>query len=485
MAILQALLTLLGRSAGKVLNAIFGWAVRALFGHTTPRDQTVLSALVAVAIAWPLLLMGIIAPRVAALVLAFIPLSRAVPGNVVRLVWAALALLVPVVVGLTFASRAPTESKDESFVKRTLRGFPITLGLAAAFVWMFVTVPVLRFIDLVKRRQSVSISLLSDEGSYHQVAHLVCETLNRKGFQLVDTQPRWWSTAPMRILQAMGGKAFRNYVPVDLAHFEGPGLEISMYPTGLLLRGSAEKTSWAQGLVAEAIVRTDALQTVDPRAQEIERQIRRVWRLLEENPMAHEKSPRLEGRMKEVSTEMGNLHIPYDEWQVLYRQTLQTDRALDGKPPVLEQQLSDKRGEIPAQTTEYRTRSDADDPSHLPLGALVHQIANQAVALAKKQVELAITEMKADVKAEVGMAKGLGVTAIASLLALNALVVAGILALALVLPGWAAALIVAGVFLAVAGVAFAIGWKRRVTAPLRRTRESIKEDVRWSKERLA
>jgi len=30
MAILQAILTLISRSAGKVLNAIFGWAVRAL-----------------------------------------------------------------------------------------------------------------------------------------------------------------------------------------------------------------------------------------------------------------------------------------------------------------------------------------------------------------------------------------------------------------------------------------------------------------------
>ena len=32
MALLQALLTLISRSAGKILNAIFGWAVRALFG---------------------------------------------------------------------------------------------------------------------------------------------------------------------------------------------------------------------------------------------------------------------------------------------------------------------------------------------------------------------------------------------------------------------------------------------------------------------
>src|SRR6185312_15760616 len=70
MAILQALLTLIGRSAGKVLNAIFGWAVRALFGQTSSRQQTFLSAIVAAAVAWPILLLGLAAPKVAALLLA-------------------------------------------------------------------------------------------------------------------------------------------------------------------------------------------------------------------------------------------------------------------------------------------------------------------------------------------------------------------------------------------------------------------------------
>jgi len=42
MAILQALFAAIGRSAGKVLNTIFGWAVIALFGRTQ-REQTLLS----------------------------------------------------------------------------------------------------------------------------------------------------------------------------------------------------------------------------------------------------------------------------------------------------------------------------------------------------------------------------------------------------------------------------------------------------------
>jgi hypothetical protein len=66
MALLQALLALITRSAGKILNAIFGWAVRALFGQTSSREQTFLSVVVAAAVAWPLLLVGVAIPKIAA-----------------------------------------------------------------------------------------------------------------------------------------------------------------------------------------------------------------------------------------------------------------------------------------------------------------------------------------------------------------------------------------------------------------------------------
>src|SRR5207244_5103228 len=95
LAILHALISYLTRSAGKALNAIFGWAVIALFGQTSPREQTILSAVVAAAAAWPLLLLGVIVPKVALLVLAFVPLGKSVPDVGVRFVAIAVAAVLP------------------------------------------------------------------------------------------------------------------------------------------------------------------------------------------------------------------------------------------------------------------------------------------------------------------------------------------------------------------------------------------------------
>lgn len=71
MAILQAVLALIGRSLGRITSAIFGWAVVALFGQTSPTERTLLSAVVGAAALWPVLLFGVAVPKVAAFVLAF------------------------------------------------------------------------------------------------------------------------------------------------------------------------------------------------------------------------------------------------------------------------------------------------------------------------------------------------------------------------------------------------------------------------------
>jgi peptidoglycan/LPS O-acetylase OafA/YrhL len=65
------------------------------------------------------------------------------------------------------------------------------------------------------------------------------------------------------------------------------------------------------------------------------------------------------------------------------------------------------------------------------------------------------------------------------------LLVAGVFGLTLVMPGWEAALIVGGALLLVAGIAGAVGWNRRVKSPMRRTRQTLKEDLQWTKEKLA
>jgi hypothetical protein len=505
MAILQALVALVTRSLGRITSSIFGWAVVALFGQTSKREQTFLSALVGVAAAWPILLLGIAVPKLATFLVSFVPLPEWVPEWVVRTVWIGLAAAVPFAVGLTVAMRrrpaspaaqlsrmgtpaaaTPQPIERESVLTRLLRGFPITIGIASAFVVVFVTVPVLRVASILRRRVEVHVPLVTDAAGYETVATATARTLTDHGYPVRAATPKWWMTVPSRILLALGGAAFRDYIPQRLAYFRGLRLEVALNPNALLLRGSEQDTAWAHGILVEALTTAPALQTFDPGAQELERQIRRVWSVYLENPAAHERAAALSRRLDDITRELARLPVSYEEWQVLYRQALQLGRALAGEPQLLEATSNGShRAGARMEETSMSIVGSRESARHLSNRALIGEITAKASLLVRKEIDLAKAELRADLQAQLATAKAFAIAAVAALLGLSVLLVAVVLALAILLPGWAAALIVGGLVLAIAAILGYIGWRRLVTNPMAVTRQTLKEDLRWVKERLA
>ena len=124
MAVIQALLAYLSKSVGRIFMALFNWAVVALFGQVEGTRKTALTALMAAAAAWPLLLAGVVAPETAAFVLAFVPLPRWVSSGTVRVVWIVLAFLVPVGVGIAISVIGRRGDKRPSVLRSVLLGFP-------------------------------------------------------------------------------------------------------------------------------------------------------------------------------------------------------------------------------------------------------------------------------------------------------------------------------------------------------------------------
>jgi len=121
----------------------------------------------------------------------------------------------------------------------------------------------------------------------------------------------------------------------------------------------------------------------------------------------------------------------------------------------------------------------------LSLRELVGEIAGKASLLVKKEAELAKAEIKDDLQSELATVKGLAVAAVLGLCGVNLLLVALVFGLTAWMPGWLAALVVAAAVFIIGGIVGYVSWRRRVTTPLASTRKTLKEDVRWAKERLA
>lgn len=116
--------------------------------------------------------------------------------------------------------------------------------------------------------------------------------------------------------------------------------------------------------------------------------------------------------------------------------------------------------EFSAMTPTTATPSASADAS---LGELVASISQQTSRLVRDEMRLAQAEMTAKGK-RAGIGAGLfGGAGLLSLFGLACFISAAALALTLVLPGWAAALIVGGLLFAVAGLAAVFG-KREVSA---------------------
>lgn len=131
-------------------------------------------------------------------------------------------------------------------------------------------------------------------------------------------------------------------------------------------------------------------------------------------------------------------------------------------------------------------RSTAGSQDDRSISELSKDLASQTTALAQKEIELAKAELALKGK-RLGMGIGaFGAAGLVGLYALGALTAATILALAIVLDAWLAALIVAAAYAAVAGV-LALTGKQKVeegTPPVpEQAIESTKTDVRHTTQR--
>jgi len=133
-----------------------------------------------------------------------------------------------------------------------------------------------------------------------------------------------------------------------------------------------------------------------------------------------------------------------------------------------------------AQNESRRAATEA------PLSSIVGDLVGNLQDLMRGELRLAKQEIKEEAKTAgvgAGLLAGAGALALVGLIFIGLTLTYGLDAY---MPDWAAALVVALVFLAIGGALFMVGKKRlqQVDPIPRQTMESLKEDTEWVKQQI-
>jgi hypothetical protein len=330
MAILAGLLALGSKFAGKVLSTALGWASTLLFGRVPSDRQILVLAITFGSVIWMALLVGVLIPDVGTFLLLLLPSQDVVPDEVIRLIMLAGALIVPGVVGgLTLALQPAAERTPRGIAEAVARGYPLTALLAVLLLFLAGLAIWRKGSSLARGWTDAHVPIVVAGGAYDQVAKDLDSAVTASGLEVTPRAAPATMSAPARWLTKVAGRSSAALVPDRMIQLHGPDIDILIYPMDLLISGTPSNVARARAAMASRLTTTAAHMTTSAEAQALEDRLAALVRPPADEP---DRRPRFDdiakAELEAIDERLATLEIPYDEWEVLYRQRLQVERDL-------------------------------------------------------------------------------------------------------------------------------------------------------------
>jgi hypothetical protein len=324
MAILATVFGLVGRFTGKLLTMSLGWASLLLFGRV-PKDREVfLAAITFGSVIWVVLIVGVAVPAAGIWLLSFAPIPDWVDEDLVRLAMLAAVLVLPPVLSLATLKLLRPQDRPKGIGPMLLhlaRGYALAAGLALLLVFLGIIGLVRKVASLARRWTDTHIPIVVKPGGYEQLAADLDRAISDAG---IDVEPRdapAVMVVPGKLLATVAGTSVRGLLPDRLVRLVGKDIEVLIYPSDVAISAKQRITARAQAALASRLTTAKAWLTMSADAQKIEDQLGRVAKDRPDGPERTE-------ALASIDAQLATKELPYDEWEVLYRQRLQVERDL-------------------------------------------------------------------------------------------------------------------------------------------------------------
>jgi len=323
MALLAPLFAFIGRQVGRIVQMAFGWATILLFGRVPQRKQLLLAGVALGSILWVVTLIGVLLPDVGAWLIAFVPAPDVIEEGWIRLAMLFLAIVLPLAVGaggLLLMDAADRPSRIGGKAVQVLRGYPYAAVLSLVILFLLVVAPIFKLRTIIKRWEDAHIPIVIKPDAYDRVASDLEAAVDGAGLDMSRARAPRVLEAPSRLLAAVGGESVRRLVPDRIVMLRAPSLEVTIHPSDVAVAGSKEAVARARAAVANRLTKTEAFLTASEESQEVEDAIRAL-----RDPADRDKAL---ATLEAIDARLAKLTVPYEEWEVLYRQRLQVERDL-------------------------------------------------------------------------------------------------------------------------------------------------------------
>ena len=330
MAILAALFAFGSRFVGKILTTALGWASTLLFGRVPAKRQYLLLGITFGSVIWIVLLAGVLFPNVGTFLLLFIPNQDVVPEDVIRVIMLTGALVVPGVIGaLTMMVGNAGDRSARRIAESVARGYPLTVLLSVLLIFLAGLAIFRKAQSLAKGWTDAHVPLVIEPGKYDEVAADLDKALAAAGVEVEPTTAPAAMSKPATWLAIVAGSSASSLVPEKMIQLDGKDIDILIYPMDLLISGKPKLVARARAAMASRLTTSAAHLTVSAEAQAIED---RLAALARPSPLAPDVPRRFDDaaatEFSAIDQQLSTIEIPYEEWEVLYRQRLQVERDL-------------------------------------------------------------------------------------------------------------------------------------------------------------
>ena len=338
MIFITGLAGLVGRFAGRVLNSALGWATILLFGQVRQSRQMLLLLVTLGSLASAAALAGVFVPTVGTFLIALVPSPAFVDEAWIRLAMLAIALLLPLFVGIggLFLVDANDRPRGRAAALAVARGYPLTLVLAVTLVMLSVIALWTKALSLGRRWTDAHVPIVLKPGGYERLVAELDDALDRWGLPVDPVAAPRALSIPGRLLAAVGGPGVRALVPQRLLVLRRPDLQVLVYPSDVAMSGRRETVARARAAIAIRLPRAPAYLTISREAEHVEE---RLGPLAASSVTASSRAAR--EALEDIDRRLHELAVPFEEWETLYRQRLQVERdmlarGVESPPPPLE-----------------------------------------------------------------------------------------------------------------------------------------------------